>query len=572
MGRGWGLFVLGWLLVLGGGFWAHTVQTSGGIRIEDVRFAGADGTPISGLLYVPVTATRETPAPGVLAVHGYINSRETQDGFAIEFARRGYVVLAIDQTGHGYSGGAATTRGYGGPDGLRYLRSLAFVDPDNIGLEGHSMGGWAVLAAAMDEPSGYRAMVLEGSATGVRLSPKGPLLSAPGTPQFPKNLAVVYSRWDEFAPLMWEIPKAADVGRSAKLAALFGAAAPVVPGRLYGAIADGDARQLYTPATTHPGDHLSPEAIGDAVDWFSKTLTGGTPRPADDQVWMWKEAATLVVFAGVVLVMLGAFDLALRLPAFAALAEPGAGVREGRGAGWWAMLAATALIPPLTFYPFMLLGMIAVPPSHAFPQAITNQLMVWALLNAAITVAASLILRGPKARANLRWLPAAGIALVSVGAGYLALMAADFFFKVDARFWVVALKLFSPRQFGWFLTYLVPFSAFFIVALGSLQANLTVKGDRPLAQYATALAALAGGFLMFLAAEYVPLFTTGQLPVPAEALNAIISIQFLPLLALVAVIAVFTWRRTNSFAPGGFICGLFVTWYIVAGQAVQFAG
>jgi hypothetical protein len=198
--------------------------------------------------------------------------------------------------------------------------------------------------------------------------------------------------------------------------------------------------------------------------------------------------------------------------------------------------------------------------------------MVWALLNAAVTVAASLVLRGPKARANLRLVPAVGIALVSVGAGYLALSAADFFFKVDARFWVVALKLLSPRQFGWFLAYLVPFTAFFVVALGSLQTNLMVKGDGAAAQYATVLAALAGGFLVFLLAEYVPLFATGQLPVPAEALNAIISIQFLPLLAIVAVIAVFTWRRTNSYLPGAFLCGLFVTWYIVAGTAVQFGG
>ena len=50
--------------------------------------------------------------------------RETQSPFAIEFARRGYVVLALDQRGHGYSGGAATTKGFGGPEGLSYLRSL----------------------------------------------------------------------------------------------------------------------------------------------------------------------------------------------------------------------------------------------------------------------------------------------------------------------------------------------------------------------------------------------------------------------------------------------------------------
>jgi cephalosporin-C deacetylase-like acetyl esterase len=90
------LFVIGWLLVLAGSWAAHAVQTAGGVEVRDVRFVGTSGTRMSGLLYLPKTATARTPAPGILAVHGYINSRETQSGFAIEFARRGYVVLALD--------------------------------------------------------------------------------------------------------------------------------------------------------------------------------------------------------------------------------------------------------------------------------------------------------------------------------------------------------------------------------------------------------------------------------------------------------------------------------------------
>jgi len=43
----------------------------------------------------------------------------------------------------------------------------------------------------------------------------------------------------------------------------------------------------------------------------------------------------------------------------------------------------------------------------------------------------------------------------------------------------------------------------------------------------------------------------------------------LPLLAIVGVIATFTYRRTNSYVPGALISALFVTWYIVAGQAMQ---
>ena len=168
------LLVISLILVLLGSLLAWYVQTGGGkIKVIDVRFMGSNGVPMSGLLYIPPNATAETPAPGIVAIHGYINSRETQSPFAIEFARRGYVVLAVDQTGHGFSGGPAFANGFGGPDALRYLRSLDIVDPENIGLEGHSMGGWASLIAASVYPDDYKAIVLEGSSTGTLGAPDG---------------------------------------------------------------------------------------------------------------------------------------------------------------------------------------------------------------------------------------------------------------------------------------------------------------------------------------------------------------------------------------------------------------
>jgi hypothetical protein len=54
-------------------------------------------------------------------------------------------------------------------------------------------------------------------------------------------------------------------------------------------------------------------------------------------------------------------------------------------------------------------------------------------------------------------------------------------------------------------------------------------------------------------------------------LSTIIGIQFIPLLAAVAVISTFTWRRTGMSLPGALICGLLVTWYVVAGTATQAA-
>jgi pimeloyl-ACP methyl ester carboxylesterase len=245
------LLVLSLILVLGGGLLAQWVQTNGGtVEIRDVRFMGTNGTLMSGLLYISAGVTNEDPAPAILAIHGYINTRETQSPFAIEFARRGYVVLALDETGHGYSDPPAFANGFGGPDGLAYLRSLDIMDQDNIGLEGHSMGGWASLVAAGVYPDAYRSIVLEGSSTGTFGAPEG-------TAEFPRNLGLVFSTWDEFSQLMWRTDTATEIVNTEKLQTLFNTDQPVEIGRVYRSIDDGTARRLYQPRTTHSGDHLS---------------------------------------------------------------------------------------------------------------------------------------------------------------------------------------------------------------------------------------------------------------------------------------------------------------------------
>ena len=569
--KGLVLFAFGWVLVLGGGFFANQVQTADGVKVEDVRFTGASGTPMSALLYTPATATAAHPAPGVLAVHGYINSRETQDAFAIEFARRGYVVLAIDQTGHGYSGGVVGQNGFGGPDGLAYLRSLPDVDKANIGLEGHSMGGWAILAAAKAMPDGYRAMVLEGSAPAVRVAPKAPPFSDPGTPAWPRNLAVVFSRYDEFSQLMWGVDRGADVAKSAKLKAVFGAPG-VLPYKLYGDIGSGTGRQLYTPLTTHPGDHITPEAIGDAVDWFGKTLVGGHPRPLSDQVWMGKEAGTAAALVGFVLLLLGTFTLLTEARLLNSLRQATNRIETSRGARWWTVFLVSVLAPVLSFYPLMFVGMTALPPSHLLPQTITTQLAVWALGNAAIILLVGLFVGGSKPAFTVRWAASVVAAVATLAVGYGALMLSDRLFHTDFRLWVVALKLLSKRQAHMALIYLPAFTIFFIVALRAMQARLMVRRETAGAQYVTAILAMTLGWALFIGAQYGWLFAKGSLPIPAEALNAIISLQFLPLMAIVAVIATYAWRRTNSYLPGALISGALVTWYVVAGTATQFAG
>lgn len=545
------------LLVIAAGIaLAAWTQTREGVRITDVRFRGADGTPLSALMYRPANATVATPAPGVLAVHGYINSRETQTAFAIEFARRGFVVLALDQRGHGFSGGAATRDGFGGAEGLAYLRALPFVNRARIGLEGHSMGGWTVLAAAAARPDDYRSMVLLGSSTGAPFAREG-------TPAWPRNLALVYSRYDEFAPLMWGVPRATGVGGGAKLRALFGTgAAPVVADRIYGSVAAGTARLLRQPVATHPGDHISTVAVGDAVDWFARTLGAPRPLPADDQIWWGKEAGTGLALAG-----LGALAFAL----LAALGDPvvAPAIALVRARRWWWRFWLAALVPAVTFYLTLLVLPPPVGPSRLFPQAVTTWLAVWAIGNALLGLGIGRWFGGAIQPTTGSTARSVGIAGVVLGVSY-AIVALTNLVPLDFRFWVVALKPLAWRQVPAFVAYLPAFLLFVWVAFRGFGA-LAGAARSGWGQVGIAASAAAAGFLILTGAQYLWLFATGRLPLDFEALNAIVAIQFVPLLAALGALAVVARRRTGSDLTGVLIGGVFVTWYTVAGTATHFA-
>ncbi len=106
------------------------------------------GKVTSGLLFRPKKA-EDGSRPAVVLSHGWYNNREMQLQNAIELVRRGYVVLCIDQPGHGHNeegAGTSTLMGFYGAtmyDCAKYLYNLPEVNKDKIAVSGHSMGGAA---------------------------------------------------------------------------------------------------------------------------------------------------------------------------------------------------------------------------------------------------------------------------------------------------------------------------------------------------------------------------------------------------------------------------------------------
>ncbi len=130
----------------------------------------SEGHKIYGLLTLPLG---EMPAGGhqaIVFVHGYIppdiyRTTERYIAYVDSLARAGFVVFKIDLRGHASSEGEATGA-YFSPgytvDTLAALKSLQRLDrvnPQRIGVWGHSMAGNITLRAMLVEPA-FRAGVI----------------------------------------------------------------------------------------------------------------------------------------------------------------------------------------------------------------------------------------------------------------------------------------------------------------------------------------------------------------------------------------------------------------------------
>ena len=572
------------LLIFLGGLLAWWIQTGGGsIKIKDVRFIGADGRLVSALLYIPPEAKSSSPAPGIVATHGYINSRETQDGFAIEFARRGYVVLAPDQSGHGFTDPPAFAKGFGGLDTLKYLRSLDIVDTGNIGLEGHSMGGWASVAAAFANQDGYRSMVLASSST-------GSYGVADGTPTFPRNLAVIFSQYDEFSKLMWAIPIARDVVKSEKMKKVFDTRDDIVVGRLYGSIEKGNARKLYAPPIIHPRVHFSTEGIGDAVEWMQLTLQGGKKLSPSDQVWYWKELGTFIAMIGMILFLFPLGSILLKTRFFYELNETPSQPRGLKGAGWWVGACLMVVIPiPLFLVAILSHGKKYQAPTAFWPQNVTSTIMYWALGVAIVSLVLFLLwhfIFNRKTGATgvnygLSW-RGKGVDIVKIWksfllaaaicvCAYLTLAFSDWAFKTDYRLWVFAIKPMTIFQFRIALCYLIPFMIYFTILGLGLHGQMRRNADMGFWPEAIVnILLLIIAYAICEAFQYGPLFAGGTTGIPDAALFGIVMFQFFPIFIIAGLVSTYFFRKTGHIYTGAFLNAMLVTWIVVAGTATHY--
>ncbi len=123
----------------------------------------SEGNKIYGLLTIPFSDPPEGGFKAIIFNHGYIpptiyRTTERYNAYVDYLARSGFVVFKIDYRGHGESGGEPTgsyfSPGYtiDSISALKSLQTMDIIDPQGIGMWGHSMAGNVTLRAMLIEP------------------------------------------------------------------------------------------------------------------------------------------------------------------------------------------------------------------------------------------------------------------------------------------------------------------------------------------------------------------------------------------------------------------------------------
>ncbi|MBU1143716.1 MAG: acetylxylan esterase [Firmicutes bacterium] len=410
------------LVIFISSLFASLIQNDwGNIEVETIYFEARDNQTVAYDLYTPSTATLDNKAPLMIVIAGFQRSRETQGHVALEFARRGFVVINIDPYSQGDSSSSqgiqgraiATMEGYGAFDIIDYVYDhddvYPYVDKDRIGVTGHSAGGNAAYQAAVY--FGKRAVDNNGVSKVHSIYISGYVLSINSSINFSKsNMGMDYALYDEGAfrnPINLSAPEGyskADMtwGVESHIfvnSGLEKQGLPLIPddtqveiGRIYGNPTLRNMRQVFNTPTIHAFQPYDTEATKSNIAFFEVAMDfrNSEIRP-DDQVWVTKEVFTSISLIASLSMLVPVTTLLYRIPFFKKSMQELIIDERKRSKGsiinYIVVFLITATFAALTYLPSAKLSLALFPEASQsvntwfFPQRMTNAVAVWAVLS-----------------------------------------------------------------------------------------------------------------------------------------------------------------------------------------------
>ena len=578
---------------------ASVIQTNfGSVTIKDLRWETESGHQMSALLLVPDTATADNPAPAIVCSHGWFNTREMQDLNYVEYARRGFVVMAIDMYGHGNSEDVANgswwkpeNNANGMYDAVKLMASLPYVDASRIGVTGHSNGALASRTAVMldnsaDTPLIAAALLVSNDAVYTD-SETGEYVNIFRN----RDAGIVACQYDEFFHRVPRgdgsyTPPREFIHQSTAQSFLYYGSDPSgqperAPYTMYHEDVDGqDAiRAIYNPPMIHPWAHFSGSVVSSSVEFFDAALAAPHMLPGTNQIWQWKVVFNTLGIVGFFMFMVG---LALRLvdtDFFADLKADKAPIPavlvNKKGKVWlWVSLIVGVVFSMVMFIFSNVIGMMTQ--TSFFPQQPPLGIGIWSALCGLLSLLFMILsyhFYGKKE--GMMDLKAAGVKMTSkkliktiflgiivAAATYFTVFAADFFFKTDFRIWCLTFKAFNVDKLLIAARYLPFFLIYYVLnSVANNCFNYVKMGKHEWVNTIVLAIFNALSPAILIAWMYIPFFISGYHPLEGLG-GTILGIWLFPIVVILPLFAVLSrilYKATKNPYLAGIILAIIVT-------------
>ena len=557
---------------------AAVFQTNfGQVKYHDLTIDAASGHKLDALLLVPENATEQTPAPAIVVSHGWYNNREMQDLNYVEYARRGYVVLAISMYGHGDSDIIPSNTWWndennanGLYDGVKYVAELPYVDNSRIGVTGHSNGALACREAVLQDGEGLIAAALLVSNDAVYYDENGNLYNQFGD----RDAAIIACQYDEFFHRVdGKAPREYINQVTAQSFLNFGGEPDPLglrePGLFYER--DGMIRSIYNPPISHPWAHFSASCVAFGAKFFDKALDAPVKLEPTNQIWQIKAAFNALGIVGFFLFVTFFAIMLLDVPFFAGLkAEEDVmpwPALEGKAKKryWRTNIWAAVLSIPFYFIAFIIGFLI---PSPIWNQGASRVIGLWSVLCGLLALLN--IRRGNKkfpvdkvARgAKIGWAKLGKsvlLALSVVFAAFALVYISDALLLTDYRLWCFAtIRAFSFKHLPMILAFAPMWLVYYVTTSVSANCyNYVEMGKKPGSSVAWQMFFAFLGPQIMIMAQYIKFFTTGKMVL--DPITGIMGIWLFPIvliLPLNVLICNTIYRKTRNPYIGGIIMGL----------------
>jgi len=120
------------------------------------------------------------------------------------------------------------------------------------------------------------------------------------------------------------------------------------------------------------------------------------------------------------------------------------------------------------------------------------------------------------------------------------------------------------------LRYLPTFLLFYIVSTAAITVNTNTERLQGVKGYLLAIALNAGGAIIWLAVQYITLFSTGVAAQPGSALSGIVLVAMVPTLSIAAIISRSLYKRTGNIWTPAFLNAILMTTMTIANTMVAF--